>query len=257
MSAVPAVQLRAVTKRFGTDAPVLADLDLAVAPGEFVSLLGPSGCGKSTLLRLVSGLSPTTEGEVRLLGGSPEATRGRLAYIFQDATLLPWLTIAGNIEAPLRLRGMAREERRRRAAEVLELVRLRDVATRHPRQLSGGMKMRVSVARALALEPEVLLLDEPFGALDEMTRQRLNEELLQLREHHAWAAIFVTHSVAEAVFLSHRVLVLGGRPGRIAAEFAIPFPQPRRAELRATREFHEYVVQVSAALRAAEGEGGT
>jgi len=252
MNGEPAVRLSGVTKRYGDGPVVLKGIDLAAAPGDFVALIGPSGCGKTTLLRLISGLSPVTAGTVTVGGRSPAAARDRLSYLFQDATLLPWLSVAANIEAPLRIKGVEAAERRRIRTEMLDRVRLQGVADRVPRQLSGGMKMRVSVARALALAPELLLLDEPFGALDEMTRNHLNEELLELREHHAWTAFFVTHSVSEAVFLSNRIVVLGAHPGRLVAEIPVPFSYPRTATLRQQPEFHELVDRVSQTLRAVE-----
>jgi NitT/TauT family transport system ATP-binding protein len=194
-----------VSKRFGNGPLVLDRLDFDVGVGEFVALIGPSGCGKSTLLRLIAGLSPVSSGELLIEGRAPECGRRETAFIFQDPTLLPWLNVQRNIEVPLRIRGTPREERRRVSDDMLRLVRLADVRDRYPRQLSGGMKMRVSVARALAQAPRLLLMDEPFGALDEMTRQHLNEELLELRHAQNWTAFFVTHSVAEAVFLSTRI----------------------------------------------------
>jgi NitT/TauT family transport system ATP-binding protein len=247
-----AIRLSGVSKRFGDGPLVLEHFDFAAGPGDFVSLIGPSGCGKSTLLRIVSGLSPVTGGTVAVAGRAPALARERMAYIFQEATLLPWLTVAGNIEAPLRIKGVPATERRRRRAEMLELVRLHDVAGFYPRQLSGGMKMRVSVARALALAPELLLLDEPFGALDEMTRNHLNEELLELRRHHAWTALFVTHSVAEAVFLSNRIVVLAANPGRAHAEVTVPFEYPRTSRLRETPAYQGLVSTVSHLLRSVE-----
>jgi NitT/TauT family transport system ATP-binding protein len=175
-----------------------------------------------------------------------------VAFIFQEPTLLPWLNVQHNIEVPLRLRGLSAAERRRRSTELLELVRLREDRRKFPRQLSGGMKMRVSVARALVQAPQLLLMDEPFGALDEMTRQHLNEELLDLRRAQSWTAFFVTHSVAEAVFLSSRILVMAARPGRIRREVAVPFPYPRGPELRVEAGFHRLVDEVSAELRRVE-----
>jgi NitT/TauT family transport system ATP-binding protein len=252
MNGEVAVRLSAVTKRFGDGPVVLDGIDLTAATGDFVALIGPSGCGKTTILRLISGLSPVTSGTVTVGGRRASEARDRLGYIFQDATLLPWLSVTANLEAPLRIKGVAKTERRRICQEMLERVRLQGVAERVPRQLSGGMKMRVSVARALALAPELLLLDEPFGALDEMTRNHLNEELLQLREHHAWTAFFVTHSVSEAVFLSNRIVVLGTNPGRIVAEIQVPFPYPRTAALRQEPGFHQLVDHVSQSLRAVD-----
>ena len=252
MSPEPAVRLSGVTKRFGDGPVVLSNIDLAAAPGDFVALIGPSGCGKTTLLRLISGLTSASTGAVTVGGRDPAAARDRLGYIFQDPTLLPWLPVAGNIEAPLRIKGVPAAERRARRDGMLARVRLHDVSRLMPWQLSGGMRMRVSVARALALAPELLLLDEPFGALDEMTRQHLNEELLDLRTGQAWTAFFVTHSVAEAVFLSNRIIVLGAGPGRIAAEVPVPFAHPRTAELRSRPEYHALVDRVSQTLRSVE-----
>lgn len=253
-AAPPIVKLHGVTKRYGDGPVVLSAVDFAVRAGDFVSLIGPSGCGKSTVLKLISGLSPWSGGEVSVLGRPPRQARDRQAFIFQDATLLPWLTARRNVEVPLRLRGAATTEREAKARELLKRVGLEPVQDYYPRQLSGGMKMRVSIARALTLEPELLLLDEPFGALDEMTRQRLNEELLALRERWRFAAVFVTHSVAEAVFLSNRIIVMAANPGRFHAEVQVPFAYPRRAALRETAEFQTKVNEVSRLLHAVEEE---
>lgn len=248
----PIVEFREVTKRFGEGPLVLDRLSLAVRPGDFVSLIGPSGCGKSTLLRLVAGLTPVTEGALTVDGRSPDAAAADLGFVFQEATLLPWLTVAGNIDLPLKLRGIAPAERTAIRERVLELVRLTSKAGAHPRQLSGGQKMRVSIARALALSPKILLLDEPFGALDEMTREHLNEELLSIRERQAWTAFFVTHSVSEAVFLSNRVVVMSANPGHIHTEIAVPFAYPRTEETRLSRPYHDLVAEVSRILRSVE-----
>jgi len=245
----PIVQLTAVQKRYGAGAVVLDGIDLAVERGEFVSLIGPSGCGKSTLLRLVASLSPVTTGQLVVDGKSPEAARGEMAFIFQEPTLLPWLNVTRNIEVPLRLRRWPREKRTAAAAEMRRLVGLDHVPDHYPRQLSGGMKMRVSVARALAQSPQILLLDEPFGALDEITRNRLDEDLLALREREKFTALFVTHSVSEAVFLSNRVLVMSSNPGRIERDVPVPFAYPRTAETRESLEFQRLVNEVSRALR--------
>lgn len=245
----PVVEFREVSKHFGSGPPVLDRLSLAVAPGEFVSIIGPSGCGKSTLLRLIAGLSPISSGALSVDGTVPEAAAARLGFVFQEPTLLPWLTVEANLDLPQRLRGLAAADRARRTAQVLELVRLSDRRTAYPRQLSGGQKMRVSLARALALAPKILLLDEPFGALDEMTRKHLNEELLAIRNQEAWTAFFVTHSVSEAVFLSQRVVVLGANPGRLHAEFSIPLAYPRSGDTRLSREYQECVARISRALR--------
>ncbi len=252
----PIVEFTALQKRYGDGPVVLADFNLAVAPGEFVSLIGPSGCGKSTVLKLVSGLSPWTQGELTVAGTKPRLARDRQAFIFQDATLLPWLTAQLNVELPLQLRGMAPAECTAKARQMLALVGLEAVRDYYPRQLSGGMKMRVSIARALTLAPQLLLLDEPFGALDEMTRNRLNEELLALRARSMFTALFVTHSVAEAVFLSNRILVMAAHPGRLHAEVKVDFPYPRQPELRGSAEFQAKVNEVSRLLHQVE-EGST
>lgn len=252
MSAPPIVEFDALTKRFG-DGPLILDrISFQAAPGEFIALIGPSGCGKSTLLRLIAGLTPSTSGGLRVDGRSAEEAATELAFVFQDPTLLPWQTVAGNVELPQKLRGVAAPAREAISRRVLDLVRLADRRDAFPRQLSGGQKMRVSLARALALKPRILLLDEPFGALDEMSRERLNEELLTIREQEKWTAFFVTHSVAEAVFLSNRILVMSGNPGTIAHEIAVPLPYPRTAETRLSRPYPDLVVEVSRKLRGAE-----
>jgi len=250
----PLVKLGSVRKRYGDGPVVLDGVDLTLGRGDFVSLIGPSGCGKSTVLKLVSGLSPTTTGEVSVLGTTPRQARDRQVFIFQDATLLPWLTARQNVEIPLRLRRAPAPARAAQAEKFLELVGLTKVRDYYPRQLSGGMRMRVSIARALTLAPELLLLDEPFGALDEMTRHRLNEELLALREQTPFTAMFVTHSVAEAVFLSNRIVVMAAHPGRIHRELRVDFGYPRRAALRETAEFAAKVNEVSRALHEVEEE---
>ncbi len=248
----PIVKFHSVAKRYGDGALVLDRIDLAVEKDDFVTLIGPSGCGKSTVLKLVSGLSPWTTGDVTVAGKAPRQARDRQAFIFQDATLLPWLTAQQNVELPMRLRGDSAEQRRQRAVEMLSLVRLNDARDFYPRQLSGGMKMRVSIARALSVSPELLLLDEPFGALDEMTRNHLNEELLALRERAPFTAMFVTHSVAEAVFLSNRIIVMAARPGRFHAEVQVGFPYPRDSALREKPDFQTKVNEVSRLLHQVE-----
>lgn len=248
----PIVELQEVLKRFGDGPLVLDRVTFAAQPGDFVSLIGPSGCGKSTLLRLIAGLTPLTSGALTVDGRSPDAAAADLAFVFQEPTLLPWLTVAANIELPLSLRGIAPAERTATRRRVLDLVRLPEKADAYPRQLSGGQKMRVSIARALALSPKILLLDEPFGALDEMTREHLNEELLAIRERHAWTAFFVTHSVAEAVFLSNRICVMSANPGHVHTEIPVPFPYPRTEETRLSRPYHDLVADVSRILRSVE-----
>lgn len=252
MAFTPIVRFQAVNKRFGDGPLVLDRISFDVAPGDFVGIIGPSGCGKSTLLRLVAALSPVTSGGLRVEGASPKTAREHPAFVFQEATLLPWLTARANVELPLRLRGAPAGESRCKAAELLDLVRLGHAARLYPRQLSGGMKMRVSIARALALAPRILLLDEPFGSLDEMTRNHLNEELLDWREKAPFTALFVTHSVAEAVFLSNRILVMAANPGRVHAEVRVDFPQARGIGLRERPEYFTKVAEVSRLLHGAE-----
>jgi NitT/TauT family transport system ATP-binding protein len=242
------VTLSGVTKRYATTT-VLQQVDLTIAEGEFVSLIGPSGCGKSTLLKLISGLTNPSAGSILVDGMAPVQARRTISYIFQDATLLPWRDVTRNVGLGLELEHVDRETRKETVQSLLELVGLTHVARAYPRQLSGGMKMRVSVARALATTPRLLLMDEPFGALDEMTRDRLNEELLRLKAEQNWTAAFVTHSVAEAVFLSTRVIVLAPSPGRIAQEITIDLPFPRTGVTRESQAFESLVTTVSRALR--------
>jgi NitT/TauT family transport system ATP-binding protein len=246
----PSVAFDAVTKRYGDGPAILERISLRIAPGEFVSFIGPSGCGKSTLLKLVAGLSPVTSGALAVDDHAPALATPELAFVFQEPTLLPWLNVERNVEVPLRLRGESRERRRERARAALALVGLTERAQYYPRQLSGGQRMRVSIARALSLSPKLLLLDEPFGALDEMTRDRLNEELLAIRAEQGWTALFVTHAVAEAVFLSNRIILLAANPGRIHREISIDLPYPRTTETRLNPAFQSLVASVSQELRA-------
>lgn len=246
---IPDIVLENVGKRYRSAAAVLKDVSLRVERGEFVSFLGPSGCGKSTLLKLAAGLSPISEGRLQVNGMTPEDARELMGFIFQDATLLPWRTVEENVGLGLELDHAARALRRERVTKMLELVGLDHVARSYPRELSGGMKMRVSIARALANRPRILLMDEPFAALDEMTRDRLNEELLRLYTELKWTVLFVTHSVAEAVFLSTRIVVLAAHPGRVAHEIPIDLPWPRNAETRESKAFEETVTVVSRTLR--------
>jgi NitT/TauT family transport system ATP-binding protein len=246
------VTLKGVTKRFKSGAaPVLQDIDLTVERGEFVTLLGPSGCGKSTLLKMVAGLTSCTSGEIRMEALTLRKARAVISFVFQDATLLPWRTVEKNIALALELEGRPRAEIVEEVPKLLELVGLGEVGKRYPRQLSGGMKMRVSIARALATRPRLLLMDEPFAALDEMTRDRMNEELLRLRAEQNWTVMFVTHSVAEAVFLSSRVIVLAPHPGRIAHEVKVDLPYPRTSATRESAEFDALVNATSRLLREA------
>ena len=249
MVTVPEIALQSVTKRFKNAAVALQEISLTVDRGEFVTFLGPSGCGKSTLLKLVSGLSPASGGAVQVNGMTPENAREMMSFIFQDATLLPWRTVERNVGLGLELEHAARDARKERVAQMLKLVGLDHVAQHYPRQLSGGMKMRVSIARALVSRPRILLLDEPFAALDEMTRDRLNEELLRFFAEQKWTVLFVTHSVAEAVFLSSRIVILAAHPGRVADQVEVNLPWPRTAATRESVEFEAMVLQTSRLLR--------
>jgi len=249
--AVAEVSLRGISKRYRNAAVALENISLTIDRGEFVTFLGPSGCGKSTLLRVISGLTPASEGSVAVNGMTPEAAREMMSFIFQDATLLPWRTVEQNVGLGLELEYAARSLRRERVGAMLDLVGLRDVGKRYPRQLSGGMKMRVSIARALVSRPRILLMDEPFAALDEMTRDRMNEELLRLYTEQKWTVLFVTHSVAEAVFLSSRIVILGAHPGRIVHELPIGLRWPRTAKTRESAEFEAAVTRASRLLRGA------
>jgi NitT/TauT family transport system ATP-binding protein len=222
----------------------LRDVSFEVRAGEFTTVVGPSGCGKSTLLRIASGLETNT-------GGAVSVNRSSLGYVFQDATLLPWRTVRRNIELLAELQGVNRGERTSAAQSAIELVGLDGFADKYPRQLSGGMRMRASLARSLVLQPDVFLFDEPFGALDEITRERLNDELLRLFTLQGFASLFITHSIAEAVFLSTRVLVMSARPGRIVGDYKVPFDYPRHPDLRYEPAFAELCGQVSHTLRGA------
>jgi NitT/TauT family transport system ATP-binding protein len=242
------LEVSGVGRTFADGTAAVTELDLRVRRGEFVSVVGPSGCGKSTLLRLVSGLD-------RPSAGTLQVAPGRLGYVFQDPTLLPWRSVRRNVELLAELEGIPRAERRRRADRVLRRVGLEGFARARPAALSGGMRMRASLARSLVLEPELFLLDEPFGALDELTRERMNDELVALFTDRALTVLFVTHSIAEAVFLSSRVAVMSARPGRIVGEVPVPFPYPRPPELRFEPEFGRVAARVSALLREPERAG--
>ncbi|MDI9632775.1 MAG: ABC transporter ATP-binding protein [Methanolinea sp.] len=223
--------LEDVSKTFptgdGSAVEALSGITLEVGDSEFVSVLGPSGCGKTTLLRIVAGLETPTKGTIRLDGEKIEGPSPRMAMIFQEYSLYPWRTVIRNIEFGLEVKGISKEERRKKAAEYLELVGLRDFADRYPYELSGGMRQRVAVARALAIEPHILLMDEPFGALDAQTRNKLQRELLELWEKTKKTVLFVTHSVDEAVFLSDRIVILSPRPGRVREIVRVGLPRPR------------------------------
>ncbi len=242
----PILEFKEVSKTFSDGTHTLDNVSLSLGRAEFVSLVGPSGCGKSTLLRIASNLDTATTGSVKL---SKDLEVEGMGYIFQDATLMPWRNVRANVELLGELYKVPKEQRRKKANEVLELVGLNGFSQHYPAALSGGMKMRVSIARALTMEPKLFMFDEPFGALDQITRERLNEETLRLFKLQEFAGLFVTHSVNEAVFLSSRVLVMSERPGRIVAEIKIPFEYPRNPEIRYLPEFAELAATVSEALR--------
>ncbi|HEY6585210.1 MAG TPA: ABC transporter ATP-binding protein [Gaiellaceae bacterium] len=256
MSAETVVRLNGVGKEFGTGGLVaLQGIDLEIGEGEFVSLIGPSGCGKSTLLRIMGDLIQPTGGDVVVNGKSPQQARLDRDYgiVFQDAVLFDWRTVAKNIALPLEMLGWDRRRRSERVSELLDLVELTGFEGHRPWQLSGGMQQRVSIARALSFDPPLLLMDEPFGALDEMTRERLNLELLRIWQASGSTVVFVTHSIAEAVFLSTRVVVMSARPGRIVGLVDIDLPQPRTIETREEARFAELVRDVRRLLRQGGG----
>jgi NitT/TauT family transport system ATP-binding protein len=232
----------------GTEA--VADVTFRVDRGEFVTVVGPSGCGKSTLLRIASGLLEATGGSVSLESGVDASNDGqRVGYVFQDPTLMPWRTVRGNVELLPELHGVPREARKRLGQQAIDLVGLTGFEHHYPKSLSGGMRMRCSLARTLTLQPPIMLFDEPFGAVDEITRERLNEETLRLFEAQRFAGLFITHSISEAVFMSSRVLVMSPRPGRIVAEIDVPFPYPRDPDLRFEPRFAAISAEVSHVLR--------
>jgi NitT/TauT family transport system ATP-binding protein len=244
-----AVSLRGVTKVYDSGVAALGPLDLDVGKGEFVSLLGPSGCGKSTALRLIAGLTAPTSGSVRVSRRAGRARAGHsIGFVFQEPTLMPWTTVCENVRLPLKLARAPAAEANARVADVLMQVGLAEFAEAYPRELSGGMKMRVSLARALVTDPDILLMDEPFAALDEITRFRLNNDLLSLWRNLRKTVIFVTHSVFESVYLSQRVVVMTPRPGRISAELRIDAPEPRGEDFRTSAEYAAYCREVSHAL---------
>jgi NitT/TauT family transport system ATP-binding protein len=242
------VSLESVDKRFASGLLALSGTRLQVAPGEFVALLGPSGCGKSTVLRLAAGLDAPSAGRI----DAPALTNGeaRTAFVFQEPTLMPWASVFDNVWLPLRLAGASRAAARARIEAVLAAVGLAEFAAAFPNELSGGMKMRVSIARALITRPQLLLMDEPFAALDEFTRQKLNSDLLDAWQQQDLAVLFVTHSVYEAVFLSQRVLVMSARPGRVVAEVAVDAPYPRHPAFRTSSAYLQACAALTQALEA-------
>ena len=242
------IDLDEVSKAFDHGRLILDRIHLQIRPHSFVSLLGPSGCGKSTLLRLIAGLSPPSQGRIRwpLSGNIRPAD---LSFVFQDATLMPWADVVGNVYLPLKLKGVSLDAARPRIEAALDRVGLIDFAGYFPRELSGGMRMRVSIARAMVTEPAVLLMDEPFAALDEITRHKMDEDLSSLHRDLGWTVLFVTHSVYEAVFLSERIIIMGRDPGRIIADLPVDAPVQRTRAFRDTPEFQRQCKQVSDILR--------
>jgi NitT/TauT family transport system ATP-binding protein len=246
------VTLKGVDKAFANKVTALSGLDLEIKAGEFLSLLGPSGCGKSTVLRLLAGLCAPSRGEIRW-----NTDRPQLSFVFQEPTLTPWSDVFHNVWLPLRLGGISKEKARPRIEETLEQVGLAGFAKAYPRQLSGGMKMRVSIARALVTRPTVMLMDEPFAALDEITRLKLNDDLAALRASLGATVVFVTHSVFESVYLSDRIVVMAARPGRAVAEIAVDSPTESRQEgFRLCKAYADTCVQASEALHVAMGDRG-
>jgi NitT/TauT family transport system ATP-binding protein len=252
----PLVSLRSISKAFSSGTLALKDLSIDIGEGEFVSLLGPSGCGKSTALRIIAGLGEPTSGTIEWPGatfdsaGRPEREIG---FVFQEPTLMPWTTVFNNVWMPLRLKGISKSAAREPVMDALAMVGLDQFANSYPRELSGGMKMRVSIARALITRPKLLLMDEPFAALDEITRFRLNNDLLHLWEKLGWTVIFVTHSVFESVYLSERIVVMAARPGRVVASVETAAPYPRDDDYRTSAVYNENCRRVSEALTEAMG----
>ncbi len=240
-----------VDKTFGGDVEALRAMSLAVNEGDFISLLGPSGCGKSTALRLIAGLAEPSGGRIMWEGGHEV---GDLGVVFQEPTLMPWATVAQNVWLPFRLRGQSYNEVRDRVLESLRLVGLDQFQNAYPRELSGGMKMRVSIARAMVTNPRLILMDEPFAALDEITRFKLNDDLLMLKDRIGCTVVFVTHSVFESVFLSDRIVVMAARPGRVVRELTVDAPYPRTEEFRTSAEYAAWCREASNALHEAMGE---
>lgn len=252
----PLVSIRHVSKRFGNGTLAVHDVNLSLGAGEFISLLGPSGCGKSTLLRMIAGLGDPSSGTIEWpttkhsASGKPERDLG---FVFQDPTLMPWANALANVMMPLTLKGVRRADAEARAAEMLALVGLKGFEKSYPRELSGGMKMRVSIARGLVLRPKILLMDEPFAALDEITRHRLNDDLLELWWKEKFTAVFVTHSVFESVYLSKRIVVMAARPGRVMADLDVDAPYPRDELFRTSSDYAHLCRVVSGKLKEAIG----
>jgi NitT/TauT family transport system ATP-binding protein len=258
MMTIPAqslVALRGVSKTFANGTEALAGLDLAVRDGEFLSLLGPSGCGKSTALRIIAGLSTPSAGTVEWPNAAHDSA-SKIGFVFQEPTLMPWTTVFHNVMLPFKLKGLAADKAAERVGAALKRVGLQDFSGAYPRELSGGMRMRVSIARALVTEPSLLLMDEPFAALDEITRFKLNNDLLQVWQALRTTVVFVTHSVFESVFLSSRIAVMAARPGRIFTEVDVDAPYPRNQDFRTSPEYAALCRRTSDALAQAMAAGG-
>ncbi len=254
MNQSPLISLNGITKSFSNGTVALRDMAMDVQQGEFVSLLGPSGCGKSTALRIIAGLAPATTGTVSWGDTSDSSVADSshdVSFVFQEPTLMPWATVFGNVFLPLKLKGQSKAAAREAVMEALALVGLEQFENSYPRELSGGMKMRVSIARALVTRPRLLLMDEPFAALDEITRFKLNNDLLELWQRFNWTVIFVTHSVFESVYLSNRIVVMAARPGRVVDDMAVDAPYPRDESFRTSDIYSQHCREVSAALHKA------
>ncbi len=245
------VTVRHVSKQFANGTLAVRDVNIGLREGEFISLLGPSGCGKSTLLRMIAGLVSPSAGEIAWGENGNAQTRPDIGFVFQEPTLMPWATALGNVMLPLKLKGMARSQAASEAAETLKLVGLAGFENSYPRELSGGMRMRVSIARALVTRPRILLMDEPFAALDEITRHKLNDDLLSMWWQRRFSVVFVTHSVFESVYLSQRIAVMAARPGRIMADLAVASPYPRDDLFRTSAEYAQLCRVASETLKKA------
>ena len=249
------VSIRDISKTFSNGTVALKRMSMDINEGEFLTLLGPSGCGKSTVLRIIAGLGTPTTGTIawplEMTGGKKTAEEHDLSFVFQEPTLMPWATVFGNVWLPLRLKGISRQDARDEVMNALSMVGLDGFENSYPRELSGGMKMRVSIARALVTKPKVLLMDEPFAALDEITRFKLNDDLLNLWETFGWTVVFVTHSVFESVYLSNRIVVMAARPGRVVHDMPIGAPYPRGEAFRTSTPYNEFCRHASQALHSA------
>jgi len=245
---VPLIRLDRVRKEFGRQVLAVEDMSLTIEQGDFISFLGPSGCGKSTALRMIAGLLPVTAGTIAIAPPDQKAEQD-LGFVFQEPTLMPWATVFDNVWLPLRLAGLSRRAATERVSAALVEVGLSKFETAYPRELSGGMKMRVSIARAMVTRPRILLMDEPFAALDEMTRSKLNNDVIRLASEHRLTVIFVTHSVFEAVYLSNRIAVMAARPGRVVADLTVAAPWPRGEDFRVSPEFSAEARRVSQVLK--------